>query len=247
MREVEANWSDLMCEIFSYQGLVRKKLEELKEISEEKVKEDPHISAIQRFDESISGLCDLLNPVGVAQGFIGRTYTFLRNFCCSYENEKKLKDYTSSISRAAALLSFSTTIQIQDQVFRVESKVDMLINEQKTLLSNLDAALAGYREKKDLDKFAQSISSLLGQDIKSIKEELSTNQDELKSLFREGMAEVSAKLDMIINKSDIPAVPAHIKIADPAASAFWCSNFSNATSVPVGLIREVGPCKKCRM
>jgi hypothetical protein len=249
MQDVETNWRELMTEVLSYKRLVHSKMERLKKMSKDEIDKDAHIEPIKIFEQSIEGLCHLLEPIH-KKGIFQRTYAFVRNFCGSPENERKLKDYATKISRAAALIQQSTSIQLTAQVSGVENKVDLLIANEKELMRKLDAALAGLREEKNPEIFAQTISSLLGRDINDIKDDLRDNQDELKNILGAGfadvdakLAEIGAKMDMFLHRSDVPT---EIEISDPAASDFWSRNFKKATSVHCGLMRQVGLCKDCK-
>jgi hypothetical protein len=241
MQEVETNWRELMQEVFSYKGLISQKSAKLAKMSKEEADADHHMAPIIMFNQSISGLCLLLQPIEENRGFFKRTYAMIKNLCATPENADKLRGYASKISRAAALISLSTTVELKDQVAGVESKVDALISNERELMIKLDAALAGYREEKNPELFAKSVSVLLGRDIKDIQEDLRANQDELKQILGDGFAEIVAKMNLLLNKIDSSAA---VSIKDPAASQFWSSSFATATSVPRGLMCQVGPCKR---
>jgi hypothetical protein len=141
MKDIEKNWQDLMTEVLSYEVLVKKKAAELVQLSKDDADVDPHMGAIQVFETSIKGLCELFSPEEDSKGALKKAYSLLKRFSSTPENAKKLKEYTCKISRAAALISLSEIVAVKDKVASVESKVDALINDGKVLIAKLDAAL----------------------------------------------------------------------------------------------------------
>ena len=113
MVETEKGWLDLKTEVLSYENLILEKLEVLKVKTKDEIAMDPHLGPIQIFHEAIDGLCNMLEPLVKSKGLLKRTFEFLRNFCGAPENAKRLKEYASKISHAAALLTFSGTVELE--------------------------------------------------------------------------------------------------------------------------------------
>jgi hypothetical protein len=202
MKNIEKNWQDLMTEVLSYEVLVKKKASELVQLSKDEADVDPHMGAIQVFEASIKGLCELFPPVDESKGALKKAYSLLRRFSATPENAKKLKEYTCKISRAAALISLSEIVAVKDQVASVESKVDALINDGRVLLEKLNQALDKHRAENNAEELAKSVASLLGRDITDIREDLRANHDELKELLGESFNRVHVKLEKIEDKLD---------------------------------------------
>jgi DNA-binding transcriptional regulator YiaG len=126
----------------------------------------------------------------------------LNDFSASPENAKKLKVYTCKTSRAAALISLSEIVAVKDKVASVENKVDALINDGKVLMEKLDAALEKHRAENNAEELATSVASLLGRDVRYIREDLRVNQDELKELLGTNFDRVHLKLKEMDEKLD---------------------------------------------